>query len=106
MISNGIELMTTDGVLAALSIQGILFLFLTPTIMIVLIICLYREIKKRLDTRKKNKTRQKEEMIRAAKIIDNTDLAMNKLQDLTVKPSNIEKYRTLDITFDTNGNVK
>lgn len=109
MINNGIELMNTDGVLAALSIQGILFLFLTPTIFVLLVILISRRVKNKVKHKKMQKelgktehTNTKEE---AERILNNPELAMKKLQDLTVTPSNMKDYRTLDISFDNNGNI-
>ena len=114
MINNGIELMNIDGIFAALSIQGILFLFLTPTMFVIFIICVSRRVKKKVSLKKKKKksknkkrsiNKREEKRKEASKILNNSKLAMEKLADLTVKPTNIEDYRTLDIKFDENGDV-
>lgn len=107
--------MSTDGVLAALSIQSILFLFLAPTIFLIICIYIARRLKSKLNKRKSNKKQVENKISRerienrreAVKILesDNNELAMKKLHDLTVKPMDMKKYRGLELNFDDSGEV-
>ncbi len=120
MIKGGLELMNLDGMLAALSIQSILFLFLSPTILITLTIYIIRRIKFKKKIKKQMKEKQKEKLkkqeevkrqkldeeIKVGKyIIDNEDLALNKLANISDEPDNMKDYKSLKLKFSSDGSV-
>lgn len=104
-----VELMSVDDMLNAVGLAGILFYFLTPTIVVILCAYVYNRHKKKKEIKAELLKKQQESAVAYAegvKVLENDEQAMKVLENITYSPKNKEKYRSLSLEFDNNGLVK
>lgn len=100
------DLMTVDDMLNAVGLTGVLFYFLTPTIVVILCAYAYNRHKKNKALKDKQKLSLKNNTAIGKETIEDDTKAIKVLNNTPEKPVELGKFRALTLEFDEHGHVK